>query len=205
MFPVSYTHLPILKELLSALGLAVVECEGYEADDILGTLSAQCGESDLCYLATGDRDSLQLVGERVHVLLAATKMGKPVTTEYDEAAIRAEYGVEPRQLIEIKALMGDSSDNIPGVAGIGQKTAMDLIQRFHSLDEIYENLETIDIKPGVRAKLQKDRDMAFLKMCIRDRVPLALRILRADSAAHPDCGARHVEGQRNAVGAHLYC
>lgn len=75
---------------------------------------------------------------------------------------RAEYGVEPRQLIEIKALMGDSSDNIPGVAGIGQKTAMDLIQRFHSLDEIYENLETIDIKPGVRAKLQKDRDMAFL-------------------------------------------
>ena len=155
-------QLPILKELLSALGLAVVECEGYEADDILGTLSAQCGESDLCYLATGDRDSLQLVGERVHVLLAATKMGKPVTTEYDEAAIRAEYGVEPRQLIEIKALMGDSSDNIPGVAGIGQKTAMDLIQRFHSLDEIYENLETIDIKPGVRAKLQKDRDMAFL-------------------------------------------
>lgn len=148
-------QLPILKELLSALGLAVVECEGYEADDILGTLSAQCGESDLCYLATGDRDSLQLVGERVHVLLAATKMGKPVTTEYDEAAIRAEYGVEPRQLIEIKALMGDSSDNIPGVAGIGQKTAMDLIQRFHSLDEIYENLETIDIKPGVRAKLQK--------------------------------------------------
>lgn len=155
-------QLPVLKELLTALGLPVVECEGYEADDILGTLSAQCGEGDLCYLATGDRDSLQLVGERVHVLLAATKLGKPVTTEYDEAAIRAEYGVVPRQLIEIKALMGDASDNIPGVAGVGQKTAMDLIQRFHSLDEIYAALETIDIKPGVRAKLQKDREMAFL-------------------------------------------
>ena len=86
-------QLPVLKELLGALGLAVVECEGYEADDILGTLSAQCGEGDLCCLATGDRDSLQLVGKRVHVLLAATKMGKPITTEYDEAAIRAEYGV----------------------------------------------------------------------------------------------------------------
>lgn len=155
-------QLPVLKELLGTLGLRVVECEGYEADDILGTLSAQCEEGDVCYLATGDRDSLQLVGERVHVLLAATKMGKPVTTEYDEAAIRAEYGVEPHQLIDIKALMGDSSDNIPGVAGIGQKTAMDLVQRFHSLDEIYENLETINIKPGVRAKLEKDREMAFL-------------------------------------------
>lgn len=154
-------QLPVLKELLGALGLAVLECEGYEADDILGTLSV-CGEKDFCYLATGDRDSLQLVGERVHVLLAATKMGRAVTTEYDEAAIRAEYGVEPRQLIEIKALMGDSSDNIPGVAGVGQKTAMDLIQRFHSLDEIYAELDTIDVKPGVRAKLEKDRDMAFL-------------------------------------------
>lgn len=155
-------QLPVLKELLGALGLCVVECEGYEADDILGTLSARCGEGDLCYLATGDRDSLQLVGDNVHVLLAATKLGKAITTEYDEAAIRAEYGVEPKQLIDVKALMGDSSDNIPGVAGIGQKTAMDLIQRFHSLDAIYENLETIDVKPGVRAKLQKDREMAFL-------------------------------------------
>lgn len=155
-------QLPVLKELLGALGLAVVECEGFEADDILGTLSAQCGEEDFCYLATGDRDSLQLVGERVHVLLAATKMGKAVTTEYDPAAIRAEYGVEPAQLIDIKALMGDASDNIPGVAGIGQKMAMDLIQRFHSLDALYAQLETIDIKPGVRVKLEKDREMAFL-------------------------------------------
>ena len=120
------------------LGCTVVEKEGYEADDILGTLSAAAAEQGgACFIATGDRDALQLVGERVTVLLAATKMGRPETTLYDVPAIREKYGLEPAQLIDLKALMGDASDNIPGVPGVGEKTALDLLHRFGSLDDLY--------------------------------------------------------------------
>lgn len=155
-------QLPVLKELLTALGYKLVTKEGFEADDVIGTLSAQIGENDQCFIATGDRDSLQLVRENVQVLLASTKMGRAETNVYDISRIQEEYGVSPKQMIDIKALMGDSSDNIPGVAGIGKKTAEDLIQRFGSLDRIYADLETLDIKPGVRQKLAADRDMAYL-------------------------------------------
>ncbi|NCC87490.1 MAG: DNA polymerase I [Clostridia bacterium] len=155
-------QMPILKELLTALGYTIVEKEGYEADDILGTLSASCKGNDCCYIATGDRDSLQLVGDNTIVLLASTKMGKPQTIRYDTEKIKEEYGVEPKQLIEIKALMGDSSDNIPGVAGVGQKTASDLILRFSNVDYIYENIDTLDIKQGTKDKLKKDKEMAYL-------------------------------------------
>ncbi|MGN0554757.1 MAG: 5'-3' exonuclease H3TH domain-containing protein, partial [Candidatus Fimenecus sp.] len=155
-------QMPVLKELLTALGYKIVTKEGFEADDIIGTLSAHIGENDQCFIATGDRDSLQLVRENVQVLLASTKMGRAETNVYDIARIQAEYGVTPRQMIDIKALMGDSSDNIPGVAGIGKKTAEDLIQRFGSIDRIYADIETLDLKPGVRQKLLSDRDMAYL-------------------------------------------
>lgn len=155
-------QMPVLKELLTALGYKIVTKEGFEADDVIGTLSAQIGENDQCFIATGDRDSLQLVRENVNVLLASTKMGRAETNVYDIPRIQEEYGVTPRQMIDIKALMGDSSDNIPGVAGIGKKTAEDLIQRFGSLDRIYADLETLDIKPGVRQKLAADRDTAYL-------------------------------------------
>ena len=124
-------QLPLLKELLQTMGIRVLECEGYEADDILGTLARAAGEQGVeCFIATGDRDSLQLVAPGVQVLLAATKAGQPVVTQYDESKIMEEYGVTPRQLIDVKALQGDASDHIPGVAGVGQKTALDLIQRF---------------------------------------------------------------------------
>lgn len=155
-------QMPVLKELLSALGYKIISKEGYEADDILGTLSAHCGEENECYIATGDRDSLQLVKENVKVLLAATKMGRPETTVYDIEKVREDYCVTPHQLIDIKALMGDSSDNIPGVAGIGKKTAEELISRFGSVDYIYENIDTIDVKESVRAKLKADKDKAYL-------------------------------------------
>ena len=155
-------QMPVLKELLSALGYKIVTKEGFEADDIIGTLSAHIDTDDRCYIATGDRDSLQLVRENVQVLLASTKMGRAETNVYDIARIQAEYGVTPRQMIDIKALMGDSSDNIPGVAGIGKKTAEDLVQRFGSVDRIYADIETLDIKPGVRQKLLDGRDMAYL-------------------------------------------
>ena len=153
---------PTLKELLGCLGFTVVEKPGYEADDILGTLSAACGKDDFCYIATGDRDSLQLVRDNVNVLLATTKMGKSTTVKYDTDKIKEVYGVTPEQLIDIKAIQGDTSDNIPGVAGIGEKGAAELIQKFGSIENIYENLSDLDIKPGMKVKLETSKDNAFL-------------------------------------------
>ena len=151
-----------LKELLTALGYTVVEKEGYEADDILGTLSAACKADDFCYIATGDRDSLQLVKENVNVVLASTKAGQPVSTVYDIDKIKEEYLVAPKQMIDIKAIQGDSSDNIPGVAGIGPKGAIDLISKFESIENIYENLADLDIKAGTKVKLETSKESAFL-------------------------------------------
>ena len=162
MPPELRSQMPIIKEILGYLGCSVVEKEGFEADDILGTLSAQCKGEDMCYIATGDRDSLQLISDNTHVLLAATKMGKAVTTEYDIEKLKEEYGVDPKGMIEIKALMGDSSDNIPGVAGIGQKTAGDLIVNYGNIDYIYEHIDELDIKKGVREKLIAGKDSAYL-------------------------------------------
>ncbi len=155
-------QMPDLKELLKAMGYKILEASGWEADDILGTLAAACGKDDFCYIATGDRDSLQLVRENVNVLLASTKMGKAQSVKYDTAKIKEDYLVTPELLIDIKALMGDTSDCIPGVAGIGEKTAKDLISRFGSIDNIYENIETIDVKKGVHDKLVNDKEMAYL-------------------------------------------
>lgn len=162
MPPELASQMPVLKELLGYLGYTIVEKAGYEADDILGTLSSRVKGDDKCFIATGDRDSLQLVSDNTTVLLASTKMGKAVTVHYDKAKLMEDYGVEPKQMIEIKALMGDSSDNIPGVAGVGQKTAGDLIKRFGSIDYIYEHLDELDIKKGVHDKLQADKDNAYL-------------------------------------------
>ena len=158
-------QMPILKNLLRLLGYKIVECEGWEADDILGTLAAECRKNgDECFIATGDRDSLQLAHGGVMVLLARTKMGQAVTDVYDEEAIMQEYGVTPAQLIQVKALQGDSSDNIPGVQGVGPKTALDLIAKYGNIDYIYDNLDSLEIKEGVRAKLAKDRDNAYLSL-----------------------------------------
>lgn len=147
-------QLPYLQELIEKLGYQVVTSEGYEADDILGTLARACEESGSeCVIATGDRDSLQLVSEHTSVRLATTKMGRPESTFYGVAEILEKYGVTPRELIQVKALMGDSSDNIPGVPGVGEKTALALISQFHSVDGVYASLEDPAIKPGVRKKL----------------------------------------------------
>ncbi len=155
-------QVPILKEILRDLGYRLVECEGFEADDILGTLSAACEQvGSECVIATGDRDSLQLVREHVHVRYATTRFGKSESILYDEDKVWEVYGVKPKQLIDVKALMGDTSDNIPGVAGIGEKTALALIQRFGSLDEVYDHLDDPFIKKGVRAKLEAGKDSAY--------------------------------------------
>lgn len=154
---------PVMKELLGYLGYPVIAIEGWEADDILGTISRICEEQGAdCVISTGDRDSLQLIGEHTVVRLATTKMGAPVSTMMDTFAVHEKYGVEPLDLIEVKALMGDSSDNIPGVPGIGEKTALDLIQRYKSVDYIYAHFDELVLKPAQRKKLDEGRDMAYL-------------------------------------------
>ena len=152
-------QMPVLKELLTALGFVQVSKAGWEADDILGTLAAACeAAGGTTLLATGDRDSLQLVDDATTVLLATNKETIPM----DPAAIREKYGIEPPQLIDVKSLMGDSSDNIPGVPGIGEKTALALISKFGSLQGVYDNIEDKAVKPGQRAKLTANRDKADL-------------------------------------------
>ncbi len=162
-------QLPIVKELLRLMGIKVVECEGYEADDVLGTLSKSCSNKGAqCYVLTGDRDSLQLIDENVTVLLATNKE----TIRYTPDRFREDYGFEPIKLIDLKALMGDSSDNIPGVAGIGEKTASALIKEFGSLEELYEKYEDSGLTKGVKTKLTNGADSAkeskWLATIVRD-------------------------------------
>ncbi len=153
------SQLPIVRELLQKLGYHIVECEGYEADDILGTLARECEKTNnQCVVATGDRDSLQLVSPDVNVRLITTKN----VVTYDEDKIKEEYGVTPHQLIDIKAIQGDTSDNIPGIKGIGQKGASELITKYGSLDYIYKNLDTIEVKPAIRKKLVEGKESAYL-------------------------------------------
>ncbi len=173
-------QLPVLQELLRDLGYTVVTCEGWEADDILGTLAATCEkESHQCLIATGDRDSLQLVSASTSVRLATTKFGQPQVTLYDEAKIMEEYGVTPPQMIDLKAIQGDSSDCIPGVAGIGPKGAGELVQRFGTLQNIYDSLDDPAIKPAARKKLEASRDNAFLSYdlgTIRRNAPIDVEL-----------------------------
>ena len=152
-------QMPILKEWLNLAGYHCIECETFEADDILGTLARLCEESgDQCVISTGDRDSLQLISDKTRVVLVGNKENINFTKE----VLFEKYGLTPEEMIELKALMGDSSDNIPGVAGVGEKTATDLISRYHSIDYIYENLDSLEIKEGVRNKLAVGKEMAFL-------------------------------------------
>ena len=160
-------QMPILKELLGLLGYRLVTCEGYEADDILGTFAAACEKSgDECVIATGDRDSLQLVTDKTHVHLCTNRDDILYTPE----KIMEDYGVTPLELIEIKAIQGDSSDNIPGVAGIGPKGAGDLIKRWHSVQAVYDNIDSPEIKESVRKKLLASRDNAFLSRMLGEIV-----------------------------------
>ena len=166
-------QMPVIRELLGLLGYRIVTAEGWEADDILGTLAAACeARGDACYLATGDRDSLQLVSPATTVLLAA---GHGETKRMDEAAVREQYGVTPAQLIEVKSLMGDSSDNIPGVKGIGEKTALGLVQRFGSLAGVYEHIDDPSVKPKQRENLlayRGDAELSHVLGTIRRDAPI---------------------------------
>lgn len=156
-------QMPVLKELLDALNIQRYECQGYEADDILGTAGRICEAKGLeCCIVTGDKDSFQLITETSHVIHIKTRMGQTETNDYTQDVFWEEYGFDPPYIVDLKALMGDSSDNIPGVPGVGEKTAMELIRRFGSLHGVYENIDSSDIKEGVRKKLIAGKDMAEL-------------------------------------------
>ena len=185
-------QMPVLKELLTHLGFVQVSKEGWEADDILGTLAAACeAKGGTTLLATGDRDSLQLVDDATTVLLATNKETIPM----DPAAIREKYGVTPAQLIDVKSLMGDSSDNIPGVPGIGEKTALALVQKFGSLQAIYDHIDDPAIKPGQRTKLGANRDKAELSYM--------LGTIRKDAPIDTDPAAYTRQPGDTAAAAHL--
>ena len=173
-------QLPIIKEVLDALGIVRCEMAGYEADDLLGTISRRANEhGDECVVLTGDRDSLQLAGGGTVVRLVKSSQGKTTYTSYTTEKFREEYGFDPIRLIDLKSLMGDSSDNIPGVKGVGEKKAMQLLHDFGSLDGIYEHIDDERIKKDVRTKLLADeqsaRDSYWLATIDRS-VPLELDV-----------------------------
>lgn len=155
-------QLPMVKEVLNAMNVSIIEKEGLEADDLIGIYSKIAEEQGIqVVILTGDRDALQLVSDMVTVVIPSTSKGFTSTARYTPETVKNEYGVEPKSLIDVKALMGDPSDNIPGVKGVGQKTALLLIKEFGSLDGVYENLSAIE-KPSLRKNLEEGREMAYL-------------------------------------------
>ena len=158
-------QMPIIKEILADMNITIIEKEGYEADDVLGTISKQAEKAghDVTILS-GDRDTFQLASKHITIRIPRTKMGKTETEDYDEKKIQEEYGVKPIQLIQVKGLMGDTSDNIPGVPGVGEKTALKLIKEYKTIDNLYEKLEKgeADIKGALKEKLENNKDSAFM-------------------------------------------
>ena len=154
-------QMPVLKEVLSALNIPRYELEGWEADDLIGTISRKCEASDWeCVVVTGDKDSLQLITDKTKVKLVSTRMGQTTTKDMTQEAFREQYGFDPIHMIDLKALMGDTSDNIPGVPGIGEKTAMALVQAYGSIDALYEKMPDVEAKPAAIKKLAAGEESA---------------------------------------------
>ena len=169
-------QMPVMKDVLRAMNIPIYECQGWEADDVIGTVGKICSNNEWeCVVVTGDRDSLQLIDENVHIKLVITKAGQTTANLYTKEVFEEEYGFEPKKLIDLKALMGDSSDNIPGVAGVGPKTATELLVKFGSLDGVYANLEDPSIRPKLREKLESGKENAYLSYdlaTIRPEAPI---------------------------------
>ena len=169
-------QMPILKEVLDAMNVPRCELAGWEADDLLGALSEKCAKTNWeCVIVTGDKDSFQLISANTRIKHIKTRMGQTETENYTEETFFAEYGFPPVMIVDLKALMGDASDNIPGVAGVGEKTALDLIRRFGHIEDLYESLDGLDIKDAVRRKLKDGKEsaeMSFELARIRTDAPL---------------------------------
>ena len=169
-------QMPVMKDVLRAMNIPIYECQGWEADDVIGTVGRICSNNGWeCVIATGDRDSLQLIDDNVYVKLVISKPGQTTATLYDREKFMEEYGFTPEKMVDLKALMGDSSDNIPGVAGVGPKTATDLLLKFGSLDGVYANLDDPSVKPKLREKLENGKENAYLSYdlaTIRPEAPI---------------------------------
>ena len=170
-------QMPVLKEVLDEMGIRRYELAGWEADDLIGAIARKCEAAGAdCRIVTGDKDSFQLITEKTHVLHVKTRMGQTETLEYDPERFRAEYGFEPPRMVDLKALMGDASDNIPGVPGCGEKTALTLLQHFGTLEGVYEHLDSELVKPAMKKKLAEGKESAQLSYelaTIRTDAPLA--------------------------------
>ena len=175
-------QMPIIKEILTDMNITIIEKETYEADDILGTLSKKAEKEGMdVVIVSGDRDTFQLASNKVTIRIPHTKVGKTEVDYFDEEAIIEKYGIKPKQLIEVKGLMGDTSDNIPGVSGIGEKTALELIKKYKTIDGLYKAIddEKDDLKPKTKEKLVNDKEMAYLSRTlgtINREVPLDNKI-----------------------------
>lgn len=158
-------QMPIIKEILRNMNITIIEKEGYEADDVLGTISKLAEKEGIkTTILSGDRDTFQLASKNITIRIPRTKMGKTETEDYDESKIEEEYGIKPVQLIQVKGLMGDTSDNIPGVPGVGEKTALKLIKEYQNIDKLYEELESgnTSIKGALKEKLTNNKESAIL-------------------------------------------
>lgn len=173
-------QLPLIKEVLGAMNCVCLEKPGYEADDIIGTVSRLCEEQGIeCSILTGDKDDLQLASDLTKIKLVVTRMGSTTTTVYGQNEVLDKYSVTPTEFIDVKALMGDSSDNIPGVKGIGEKTAFALIEQNKSIDKLYENLDKLELSPSVRKKLEDGKADAYLSRTLSEidrNVPISFEI-----------------------------
>ena len=170
-------QMPVMKEVLDVLNVPRYELAGWEADDLIGTISRKCEAAGWeCVVVTGDKDSLQLITDQTKVKLVATRMGQTTTKDMTPAAFREQYGFDPIHMIDLKALMGDSSDNIPGVPGVGEKTAMDLIQKYQSIETIYAQLPDIDAKPAAVRKLTGEKRVPVILIGWQPLPPMHLWI-----------------------------
>ena len=172
------SQMPIIKDILKAMNICIFEKEGYEADDILGTIATSNEKNDIqTYILTGDRDALQLISDNIFVIIPVTKSGKTEYTIFDNKILMEKYNIEPYQVIEMKAIMGDSSDNIPGVRGIGQKTATNLINKYSNIDKIYQNIDNLEVGKKVKQNLIEDKTIAYeskILATIKRDVPIQL-------------------------------
>ena len=181
-------QIPLMKEVLSAMNIRILEKEGFEADEIIGTVSKMCEEQNIeCDILTGDKDDLQLASDTSKIYLVTTRMGNTQTEIFNSEKVMEKYGVTPKEFIDVKAIMGDTSDNIPGVKGIGEKGALNLIQTYHNLETIYENVASGVITKSTKTKLEEGKDSAFLSRTLAtiDRnVPLDISISDAAVSAY---------------------
>ncbi|WP_295749377.1 DNA polymerase I [uncultured Oscillibacter sp.] len=188
-------QVPVLKEVLDALNIPRYELEGWEADDLLGTISRKCGAAGWeCVVVTGDKDSLQLINETTRVKLVSTRMGQTTTKDMTEAAFREAYGFAPIHMIDLKALMGDSSDNIPGVKGVGEKTAMGLVQMYGSIDHLYDHMPEIVTAPETPAKPGIVKKLAEGEAAARESYWLATIVTDAPLNFRPEENLRRSPG-----------